>query len=100
MVLDVTDLKKTQEDLMIRTEQLNESNLALKVLIDQRDKDRQDMDRIFPPREKILHLSMEQLADAQGDCVQVDPFNRKAIKPCLVRTYDPGTARCGESYKT
>ena len=64
MVLDITDRKKAEEELKARTEQLNESNLALKVLLDQRDKDRHDMEERLASN--VKHLVLPYLEDLSG----------------------------------
>ena len=64
MVVDITDRKRAEEELRARTEQLNESNVALKVLLGQRDKDRQDMEERFISN--VKHLVLPYLEDLSG----------------------------------
>jgi len=64
MIMDITDRKRAEEELRARTEQLNESNVALKVLLDQRDKDRQDMEERFISN--VKHLVLPYLEDLSG----------------------------------
>ena len=64
MVLDITDRKKAEEELGARTDQLNETNLALKVLLDQRDKDRQDMEERVASN--VKHLVLPYLESLSG----------------------------------
>ena len=56
MVLDITDRKKAEEELRLRSEQLNELNVTLKVLLNQSDKDRRDMEEKFVSNVKALVL--------------------------------------------
>ena len=64
MVMDITDRKKAEEELTERTEQLKESNIALKVLLDQRDRDRQDMEERFVSN--VKHLVLPYLENLSG----------------------------------
>ena len=85
MVLDITDRKKAEEELRTRRDQLNESNTALKVLLDQRDKDRQDMEERFSSNVKQLvlpyleNLSGMSLTSRQGTLISIAKANLDQI---------------------
>ena len=57
-------VRERTAELSARTEQLNDSNVALKVLLQQRDKDRQDMKERFVSN--VKHLVLPYLEDLSG----------------------------------
>ncbi len=87
-VLDITERKKAEQELMVNSQRLEELNTALKVILDQRDREKKDLEEnftgnitglILPYLEKIGKTDLTPL---QQEYMHVLETNlREIVKP-------------------
>ncbi|MFP4349892.1 MAG: LuxR C-terminal-related transcriptional regulator [Thermodesulfobacteriota bacterium] len=89
---DITPLKRIEDKLTVQTERLKDTNTALRVLLDQRDKDRNDLEEtlvshlralIFPYMDQLAQTALDDRQKKLLDIIRSHAEN--ALSPLLSR---------------